>query len=194
MDAELSAKAAVGATAATVVGAAPAGSTGGEHPRAGRPPYARRPAPPRTARPRARPGRAPPGAAAATPDRPALVAAERVLRWAELDRAVDGLAAGLAAGALQPGDRVGLLLANSIEFVVAYFGILRAGLVALPLNTAYTADELGYQLEDSQTRLVVTDEPGRALAGDVPTLVVGSAEWDAMLATAAVTDGGTGAE
>ena len=119
-------------------------------------------------------------AAERTPEAEALVAGGRALSWAELDRAVDGFAAGLAARGLQPGDRVGLLLANSIEFVVGYFGILRAGLVALPLNTAYTAGELAYQLDDAGARLVIADEARGHLTGDVETVVAGSAQWEEM--------------
>ena len=55
------------------------------------------------------------------------------------------------------GDRVGMLLPNSIDFAVAYFGALRAGLVAVPFNTAYTASELSYQVADAATSVVVTD-------------------------------------
>ena len=133
-------------------------------------------------------------AAAATPGKPALVAGGRTLDWAGLDGAVDAVAAGLSAR-LGAGARVGLLLPNSIEFVVAYFAALRAGLVALPLNTAYTADELGYQLADAGATLVVTDDTHRSLAGDVPSLVVGSADWESMLAIdPAPSDASAGAE
>ena len=134
-------------------------------------------------------------AAARTPDHEALVAGDRVLTWADLDRAVDAFATALVARGLQPGDRVGLLLANSVEFVVAYFGTLRAGLVALPLNTAYTEAELAYQLSDAEARLVVADDGRRSLAGDVDTIVVGSAEWEAMAGATEAFDGPpTGAE
>lgn len=120
-------------------------------------------------------------AASDQPDKIALIDGGRTLTWHELEHAVDGFAAGVAARSLHPGDRVGLLLPNSIEFVVAYFGVLRAGLVALPLNTAYTAEELGYQLTDSAAALVVTDADHVELAGGVDTLVAGSPEWAALL-------------
>jgi long-chain acyl-CoA synthetase len=120
-------------------------------------------------------------AAAAGGDKTALVDGSRAVTWRELEHAVDRFAATAAAGPLAPGDRVGLLLANSIEFAIAYFGVLRAGLVALPLNTAYTADELAYQIGDAGARLVVTDAAHASLAGDIETVVVGSAEWDTML-------------
>jgi long-chain acyl-CoA synthetase len=112
----------------------------------------------------------------------ALIDGDRRLTWEALDQAVDRFAAGLAARSLRPGDRVGLLLPNSIEFVVAYFGVLRAGLVALPLNTAYTTEELRYQLTDSAAALVVTDADRVELAGDIDTLVTGSDEWSGLLA------------
>src|SRR5436305_3422681 len=80
-------------------------------------------------------------------DKPALVSSTRTVSWGELDALVDRVAAGLRTRAVADGDRVGILLPNSIEFVATYFGTLRAGLVALPLNTAFTSAELGYQLE-----------------------------------------------
>ncbi len=120
-------------------------------------------------------------AAADTPGKTALIDGDRTVTWGELDEAVDRFAAGVLARSLQSGDRVGLLLPNSIEFAVAYFGVLRAGLVALPLNTAYTAEELGYQLTDSSAQLVVTDAERVGLATGVDTLVVGSPAWSAML-------------
>jgi long-chain acyl-CoA synthetase len=121
-------------------------------------------------------------AASGNPGKTALIDGDRTLTWSELEHAVDRFAAGVEARSLHPGDRIGLLLPNSIEFAVAYFGVLRAGLVALPLNTAYTAEELGYQLADSAAALVVTDAEHRELAGGGDTLVVGSDEWAQMLA------------
>jgi long-chain acyl-CoA synthetase len=122
-------------------------------------------------------------AAASAPAKAALVCGPRRLTWTELDSAVDALAAGLRGRGLTPGDRVGLLLPNGIEFAVAYFGVLRAGGVAVPLNTAYTAAELGYQVEDSGAALVLADS---ALADrvDAPTVVPGTPEWDELTAAA----------
>jgi long-chain acyl-CoA synthetase len=122
------------------------------------------------------------------PDKPALVCGPDAVTWAELDRLVDGVAAGLIARGLVTGDRVGILLANRVEFAAVYFGTLRAGLVSLPLNTAFTAAELGYQLSDSGARLVVTDAGRAGLVSDVESVVVGSDEWAALAATAPATD------
>ncbi|HYU84848.1 MAG TPA: AMP-binding protein, partial [Kribbellaceae bacterium] len=64
------------------------------------------------------------------------------MTWRDLDTSVDRAARGLAASGLVPGYRVVLLMANSVEFVTSYLGCLRAGLVAVPLNTGLTAPEI----------------------------------------------------
>jgi long-chain acyl-CoA synthetase len=90
-------------------------------------------------------------------ERPALVDGDRRLTWSELDAAVDEAAQGFAAAGLVPGYRVVLLMANSIEFVTSYLGVLRAGLVAVPLNTGLTKGEIANVVGHSGARLAVTD-------------------------------------
>ena len=81
------------------------------------------------------------------------------LSWAELDRQVDSLAAGLRAELhLHAGDRVALTLANSPAFVISYFAVLRAGLVAVPLNTGYTSREIAQLLGDADVKAVLCDD------------------------------------
>jgi long-chain acyl-CoA synthetase len=118
-------------------------------------------------------------AAASHPDKPALVAGARTVTWGEFEGLVSALAAGLVARGLSSGDRVGLLLPNSVDFAVAYFGVLRAGLVALPLNTAYTATEIGYQLADSGAALVLASGSLAGLAAEsaVEVAAVGTDAW-----------------
>ncbi len=84
--------------------------------------------------------------------------------WATLDASVDAMAAGLRRHGLAQGDRVALLLGNRIEFVATYLAVLRAGMVALPLNTGYTAHEVADLLRRSQARLLVADEATEATA------------------------------
>ena len=116
----------------------------------------------------------------ASPDKTALVGADRSVTWGQLDGEVDALAGALRERGLADGDRVGLLLPNGIDFALTYFAVLRAGLVALPLNTAYTEPELQHQLVDSSASLVVTDDERRGLV-EGTTLVVGSNEWQEAL-------------
>jgi long-chain acyl-CoA synthetase len=126
-------------------------------------------------------------AAAENPDKPALLHRDTTVTWGELDALVDAAAAGLHARVPGHGERVGILLPNSVGFVVAYFAVLRAGLVAVPFNTAYTPPELDHQILDAGTALVVTDAEHEGLLDSVPAdqvVVMGSRErsWDDLLA------------
>jgi long-chain acyl-CoA synthetase len=101
------------------------------------------------------------------PEAPAVVDGDRRLSWAELDAAVDRAAAGYAARELTPGDRVAVQLPNGLDWLRAALGALRAGLVIVPVNTAYTDPELQYVLSDSGARLLVTAAE-RSLVAGVP--------------------------
>jgi long-chain acyl-CoA synthetase len=113
-------------------------------------------------------------AAEAVPNKAAFVSSGRSTSWAAFDDLVDRTAAGLLALGLQPGDRLGLQLGNTLEFPVVYFGALRAGLVAVPLNTGYTAAELAYALGDSGARALVVprsqQQTANRLAEDLEAL------------------------
>ena len=86
--------------------------------------------------------------------KPALVSPAGTLSWAELDARVAAVA-GALHDRLDPGERVLLALPNTPEFAVGYFALLRAGLVAVPANTGYPADEMTHLLADSGARLAV---------------------------------------
>jgi long-chain acyl-CoA synthetase len=108
------------------------------------------------------PARDPVAAAAARrPGGVALLTAENTLTWAELDEKV-AAAANRLAELVRPGERVAIVLRNSIEFAVSYFGTLRAGRVAVPLNPGYTADELEYAITDAQAGLVIAEQAERS--------------------------------
>jgi long-chain acyl-CoA synthetase len=111
-------------------------------------------------------------AAVERPDGVAFVHEGSTTSWAEVDRAVDRAAGGLRALGLRTGDRVGLHLGNTLDFPVAYFGALRAGLVVVPLNPGYTEAELRHALGDSGARALIT-APATAPAA---AAVVGSLE------------------
>ncbi|GJD50345.1 Long-chain-fatty-acid--CoA ligase [Methylobacterium crusticola] len=96
--------------------------------------------------------------------RPALAFGDRAWSFAELDRAADRVAAGLAASGLAPGDRVGAYGRNSDAYVLLWLACTRAGLVHVPINYALTGRELRYIVEQSGARLLVHDP---ALAGTV---------------------------
>ncbi|MCW2811765.1 MAG: putative fatty-acid--CoA ligase [Friedmanniella sp.] len=102
------------------------------------------------------------GHAVRRPDVEALVQPgppRRSLTWAELDERVSAVASGLAARGLVAGHRVGLLGPNSVELVVAYLAVLRAGFVAVPLNPQAGDAEVEQMLTDSGVRLLLATVP-----------------------------------
>lgn len=103
----------------------------------------------------------------------------RHISYAALDAMSDAVARGLLRRGLRRGDRVGILAANSAEFLAALNGTMRAGLVAVPVNWRFPRATLDYVLENSGASLVFIDEARR---GAVPGgIVMGGAEWEALL-------------
>ncbi len=96
------------------------------------------------------------------PGKPVMILGETSISYAQLDALSDRVAANLEAGGLAAGDRVGLQLPNIPEFVIAYFGILKAGGVVVPMNVLLKAPEIEFQLRDSGAVALITF----AAAGD----------------------------
>ncbi|GAA3592687.1 long-chain fatty acid--CoA ligase [Kribbella ginsengisoli] len=90
------------------------------------------------------------------PDKVAVISGAHRLTYAEIDAASDRFATGLRDQGIRPGDPVGLQLPNLPQFVIAYFGILKAGAIAVPMNVLYKADEIAYILKDAGTRMLIT--------------------------------------
>ena len=98
-------------------------------------------------------------AAARVPDRDAVVTRERRLTWRELRAEVDRMAGALhARHGVKPGDRVALLLLNSVDFCVGVFACARLGAVAVTLNTKLRAPELEFMLQNSGARILIMHE------------------------------------
>ena len=119
-------------------------------------------------------------AAADVPDRQALVeSGGRTLTWAGLEDEVGRIATGLGSRGIRAGQRVMIVVGNRIEFVTAYLGVLRAQVVAVPVNPRSAPGEVARMLVDSGTRLVVVDETALDVVrtalgelGDFPAPVV----------------------
>jgi len=80
------------------------------------------------------------------------------ISYRELDRWSLRFAAHLQRSGLAAGDRVALMLPNSLAYPVAALGVLRAGMAVVSVNPLYTARELAYQLRDSGAKAIVTSE------------------------------------
>ncbi len=89
------------------------------------------------------------------PGEAAVISAERLLSWSELDHAASALAGGYRAMGLEPGDRIASLMPNRVDLLIHYLACFRAGVIATPLNYRYTAREIDHALEVSQARVLL---------------------------------------
>lgn len=114
-------------------------------------------------------------------DRPAIKLDDIVLTYTELERAAGAVAGDLRARGIRAGDRVGIVLPNVPAFPIAFYGILMAGAVAVPMNPLLKSREIAYYIEDSGMSLVygahadadvVADA---ALAAGIPALLMDDA-------------------
>ncbi|HEY0602634.1 MAG TPA: amino acid adenylation domain-containing protein, partial [Herpetosiphonaceae bacterium] len=109
--------------------------------------------------------------AAHTPDAVALVCGGAQLTYRALDQRANQLAHALRARGVGPDVRVGLLVARSLDLVVALLGIWKAGGAYVPIDPAYPAQRQAFLLEDAQIPLLVTQEALLAtVPAELPTL------------------------
>jgi long-chain acyl-CoA synthetase len=87
-------------------------------------------------------------------DAPAVKLDDAVFNYKLLDEASARVASMLKAMGLQPGDRVGIMLPNVPYFPVAYYGILRAGGIVVPMNVLLKAREVGFYLKDPGAKII----------------------------------------
>ena len=89
-------------------------------------------------------------------DRPAFSNLGKTLTYADIDRLSKQFAAYLLGELkLKKGDRVAIMLPNCLQYPVAIFGVLRAGLTVVNVNPMYTARELRHQMEDSGAKVIL---------------------------------------
>lgn len=86
------------------------------------------------------------------PDKHALVFGPMRLTFSEVNRMANQVARGLWEAGIRPGDKVALSCPNIPYFPIAYYGILKAGAVVVPLNVLFKRRELAYHLADSEAK------------------------------------------
>jgi 4-hydroxybenzoate-CoA ligase len=133
-------------------------------------------------------------------DRLAFVDPWRSLTCAELAAASARFAAGLRDAGIERERRIALVMLDTVDFPVAFWGAIRAGIVPVPVNTLLPADITGYILEDSRAAALVVSAP--LLEGLRPALdrlglgriIVNAPDGNGGDFTAFGTDAGTGAK
>lgn len=126
--------------------------------------------------------------------RPCFVLADGTeISYGALEAGAAQAAGRLVAEGVRPGDRVALQAEKSPESIMIYLGVLKAGAVYLPLNSAYTASEVDYFLGDAEPKVFIVDPPAwMAGARTAAPLAETVARADQDLASLIYTSGTTG--
>jgi crotonobetaine/carnitine-CoA ligase len=116
----------------------------------------------------------------ATPDKPFILWRGAAYSYTEIDARANAVANSLLACGVSIGDRVAIMMSNSLEWVALWLGAAKVGAVAVTLNTAYKGEGLRYLLGHSRPALLAIDEEFlprlEALEGPLPDLHVGGGE------------------
>jgi long-chain acyl-CoA synthetase len=105
----------------------------------------------------------------------------RELTYRALDGMANGVARALLARGLKRGERVAILSLNRAEYLAAYYGIMRAGLVAVPVNFKFPPKTIDFVMRDAGAKLVFCDPARRAVCPpDLPVIVFGGEGADSF--------------
>src|ERR1700748_78796 len=92
------------------------------------------------------------------PDRIAVTDGARQVTYTEIERDANRFANYLVERGLKPGDKISTICNNSVEFVKALFGIHRAGLVWVPVNTMHGPADMDYILDHAEVKFAIIDD------------------------------------
>lgn len=108
------------------------------------------------------------------PEKVAVIHDDDRVSYSQLNNWANSLANHLREKGIKTGDRIALLLENSVDYIFAYYGILKAGAIAVPLNPGLKPDGLQYLLNDSEpAAIIATSKSERLLKAtnlDIPSL------------------------
>lgn len=122
------------------------------------------------------------------PGKPAIACGDQSWTYAEFDRLSDNIAVNLLAAGLEPGDRIALHLTNGPDLAFAYFGCLKAGCIAVPINTRLKGREVDYILRHSGSACYLSQPD---LCGEIATSCPAVAALEARYLTRGASRGRT---
>ena len=134
------------------------------------------------------------------PDKTGFIHLDRSFTFAEVEDRVDQVARGLQSAGVAKGERVAMLMGNSMTTVEAYFALARLGAIAVPINLRFVSSEVAFILADSGAATLLVDrawaDTATSAVASVPTttriVVVGGApdhlshhwrDWEEVVAT-----------
>lgn len=134
-------------------------------------------------------------AAARFPERPCTIFEDQIIRYREMKEATERLAASLRRLGVQKGERVGLIMPNIPQFVLAYYAVLRAGGIVVAMNPHYKERELLFHLSDSGAQMVIALEEDRTLLESIqPQTQVSRLIFSRVEDAARLTPAGSGSD
>lgn len=92
------------------------------------------------------------------PDKVAIIHGKVRATYSEINSRADSLATYLLSIAVEKGDRIALLMENCVEYVISYYGIMKAGAVAVPLNSDLKPEGLRYAIEDLEAKILISNK------------------------------------
>jgi len=92
------------------------------------------------------------------PDLIGFMCGDEKFTFKEFDQAVNKIAVGLEKFGVGKGDRVSLLLGIELEFPLCFFALMKLGAIAVPLNTRFKGEELSYEINDSESKVLIVDQ------------------------------------
>ncbi len=115
------------------------------------------------------------------PDKVALIDGQARYTYRELQDRCARLVTGLYNLGLEKGDRVAIWSDNNHEYIETYVGVPAGGLIVVPLNTRHAEPELRYALEDSKTRVLITDRDASGMSDICEHIIQIGDEYEALL-------------
>lgn len=92
------------------------------------------------------------------PDKEAVIHGNSRFTFLDIEVKSNSISNRLVSLGINKGDRVALLLRNSIEYICSYYGILKSGAIAVPFNTGLDANDLGAMFRSSEPQVLITEK------------------------------------
>lgn len=92
------------------------------------------------------------------PDVEGFIGGDRRLTYREFNTTVNQIASGLQQHGVKKGDHIALLLGIQVDFPLCFFALMKIGAIAVPLNTRFKSQELSFEINDSESTILIVDE------------------------------------
>lgn len=114
------------------------------------------------------------------PEKTAIIHKDKRFTYLEIEKKANALANWLLDAGLNRGDRVAILLRNSVEYIYAYYGALKAGAVVVPMNTGVGSKDLGRMFDNCTPRFLISECRFLPIIGELIEIGACNFHWIAL--------------